>query len=245
MRYSIVILVSLPVLLWSSSPSSSEPGQREYIGVQICEQCHRVQHLSWSKGPHARAFGALKPGRSIEMKRAAGLDPMKDYTVDGKCLRCHTTGYRRPGGFVSLESTPNMVNVQCESCHGAGSEYVEKVMRRKFSFAHAEVDDLGHISYTDRLHSHSAVKEHSHCEEHNQPNKYAYNVLGDPPPYAHRHEGKIFALDSKKASHCTETCHNKESPTYRVSDIRDFIGTFEKRVKKGVHKRYGLLFIHW
>ncbi|MFQ5872240.1 MAG: cytochrome c family protein [Dehalococcoidia bacterium] len=255
--------LSLLMCLLLFSITSVKATQSKYVGVhEVCGKCHHVQYISWEKRPHAKAFEALKPGERIEVKRAAGLRPMQDYTEDGKCLKCHTTGYGKPGGFVSLERTPAMANVQCESCHGAGGDYVEEIMRRKFSFAHAEIDDLGHVGYAVRSHAHSTKEEisarpadahkpshpmetHTHYEEHRQADKYGYDALGDPPPRAHRHQGEIHPLDPAKASRCTETCHNEASPTYKVSGIEDFVATFSKQVKKGVHRRYGLMFIHW
>ena len=35
------------------------------------------------------------------------------------CVQCHVTGYGEPNGFVSVEKAPDLVNVGCESCHGA------------------------------------------------------------------------------------------------------------------------------
>ena len=257
------------MFLFYFSITSIKAAKREYVGVhEVCEKCHYVQYKSWEQQPHAKAFESLKPGKRIEVKRATNLDPMKDYTEDEECLKCHTTGYGKPDGFVSLKKTPAMTNVQCESCHGPGSEYVEKVMRREFSFAHTEVEDLGHIGYAAHSHDNSAKEKktaelhakhdqsqpmkmqkhnekHKQHEEHKQDGKYGYDALEDPPPHAHRHRGKILPLDPEKAFHCMEICHNEESPTHPVSGIKDFVATFNEQVKKSIHRRYGLLFFHW
>jgi hypothetical protein len=36
---------------------------------------------------------------------------------------CHVVGYGRPGGFVTTDVTPKMVNVGCENCHGMGTDH--------------------------------------------------------------------------------------------------------------------------
>ena len=73
----------------------------------------------------ATAFEKLRPGVAADAKSAAGLDPDKDYTADAFCTFCHVTGYDKPGGFVDEATTPDMVGVGCESCHGPGGTYVQ------------------------------------------------------------------------------------------------------------------------
>ena len=82
----------------------------------------------------SNAFELLKPGVRADKKKQAGLDPAKDYTADPVCLRCHTTGFGRPGGFISLEKTPDMINVQCEMCHGPGSIYAEMMLKKRGTY---------------------------------------------------------------------------------------------------------------
>ena len=98
-----------------------------YVGAKTCKKCHYAQHRSWQQSRMARAFESLEPGTATTAKRKAGLDPDRDYTTDPECLRCHTTGYGQPGGFVSLEETPELAGVGCEACHGPGTEFL-KVM---------------------------------------------------------------------------------------------------------------------
>jgi hypothetical protein len=116
----------------------------KYIGAKKCKACHMKQYKAWNKTNMATSFENLKPGVKAEEKKKAGLDPDKDYTTDADCLRCHTTGYGKEGGFESMEKTPKLANVQCESCHGPGSEF-RKVMKKNKKFKLDEVKAAGLI----------------------------------------------------------------------------------------------------
>lgn len=96
----------------------------------------------------AQAFNLLKPGEKAEAKKSVGLGPEKDYTQDDECLVFHTTGYGKPGGFVSLDKTPELVGIGCEMFHGAGSEYTkEQYMHLKNKeYKLAEVFKVGPVS---------------------------------------------------------------------------------------------------
>ncbi len=96
-----------------------------YVGSKKCKMCHLKEWKSWSQTKMALAFDHLKPGERSEAKKAAGLDPGKDYTGDPQCLACHTTGYGKTGGFVSIEKTPDRAGVGCEMCHGPGGTYTK------------------------------------------------------------------------------------------------------------------------
>lgn len=103
----------------------SMPAAAQYVGAEKCRPCHLAQFKSWQETKMAKSFELLKPGVAAEAKTAHKLDPGKDYTTDPNCLACHTTGYGKPGGFVSLAKTPKLVGVQCEVCHGAGAGYLK------------------------------------------------------------------------------------------------------------------------
>ncbi len=65
------------------------------IGAEKCgKMCHKVQYNSWLETDHAKAMESLKPE---EQKKE-------------DCLSCHRMAEGLDG-------------VQCESCHGPGSEY--------------------------------------------------------------------------------------------------------------------------
>jgi hypothetical protein len=85
-----------------------------YAGSAACMQCHPAVHVQWTATEHAKALSALK---SVKDRKAPG------------CLRCHTTGFGRDGGFTSTEATPQLADVGCESCHGAGRDHIARPAR--------------------------------------------------------------------------------------------------------------------
>jgi 3-mercaptopyruvate sulfurtransferase SseA len=116
-------------------------GPAYYVGGKTCKKCHRKQYLSWAKTKMAVSFNNLKPGVKVDAKKKVGLDQEKDYTNNENCLPCHTTGYGKPGGFVSLKETPGLINVQCEGCHGPGSTYVKLMKEGKKRWTEAGYTD--------------------------------------------------------------------------------------------------------
>ena len=49
----------------------------------------------------------------------------QDRQFDLDCIGCHLLGYGQPGGVCRLDQVGAMAGVQCESCHGMGSEHAE------------------------------------------------------------------------------------------------------------------------
>jgi hypothetical protein len=76
-----------------------------YVGTSSCRKCHEQAHDQWSGTAHASAFETLER----EKKASERL-----------CRTCHTTGAGQAGGFQSAATTPQLLGVGCESCHGAG-----------------------------------------------------------------------------------------------------------------------------
>ncbi len=82
-----------------------------YLGIEICRRCH---------GELMPRFVASRHFRAFETIRARGE------TANEECLACHTTGYRRPGGYdpaTEKEGAPYLLGVQCEACHGPGTAH--------------------------------------------------------------------------------------------------------------------------
>ncbi len=83
--------------------------RKPFAGAQLCRECHEEIYAQWMGTSHAHAFDLLE-ARTREFDR--------------DCTPCHTTGFYKRGGFVSLASTPHLVHVQCEACHGNGYDHV-------------------------------------------------------------------------------------------------------------------------
>jgi hypothetical protein len=84
-----------------------------YVGAEVCKGCHEKEHASFVT--HSKMSNSFK---SVSvMKKGLTGEELK------KCLECHTTGYGKPGGFKSETETPQLKNLGCEACHGAGSSH--------------------------------------------------------------------------------------------------------------------------
>ncbi|HEX4124813.1 MAG TPA: multiheme c-type cytochrome, partial [Tepidisphaeraceae bacterium] len=85
------------------------PADYRIAGNASCTACHSADAMIWAHSLHAIAGDSLKP---------------RHFDVDPDCLRCHTTGYGLPGGFVSPRRTPQFYGVGCEDCHGPSQTHV-------------------------------------------------------------------------------------------------------------------------
>lgn len=128
------------LLLVPPAKGADVPG---YVGAKKCKTCHLKQYNTWATTKMATAFELLKPGVRPDAKKKAKQDPNKDYTHDANCLSCHTTGYGKPGGFRSIEETPELAGVQCEVCHGPHSNVLKVMTIRNKEYKRSEVLQAG------------------------------------------------------------------------------------------------------
>ena len=86
-----------------------------FIGSEACGDCHPEEYENYTKF-------AKKAHSSHSIKIMAS--DLTEEEIKG-CYSCHTTGYGKPGGFVSFEETPQLANSGCEVCHGPGSLHAD------------------------------------------------------------------------------------------------------------------------
>jgi hypothetical protein len=99
-------------------PRSQHPVQvafpnARYVGSHRCKRCHEDAYAVWEKSGHAHAYQSLERARHPSLRQ-----------YDGECVACHVVGFAYKTGFSDEVSTPKLLNVGCESCHGPGSEHI-------------------------------------------------------------------------------------------------------------------------
>jgi hypothetical protein len=88
----------------------ADKGKPTFVGQAACAKCHKAAVEFWTTTHHANAWKTL-------------VDVDKQYNYD--CIGCHVTGWQEPGGStMGTAEKQALVNVQCETCHGAGSTHV-------------------------------------------------------------------------------------------------------------------------
>lgn len=133
MFYSKLKVASLVLstLLVTSLAAKETP---RYVGVKKCKICHNrknevKQYDIWKSTAHSKAYETLATDSAKQLAAKAGVkgDPQKA----PECLECHVTGFGEDSTMFG-KSFVVEDGVQCESCHGPGSQYKStKIMSRK------------------------------------------------------------------------------------------------------------------
>jgi hypothetical protein len=87
------------------------PSANQYVGSNACASCHPGAFEIWKDSRHAHAYATLVATKNHR---------------DPECVGCHVVGLDKVSGFLSLEKTPDLKDVGCESCHGPGSAHIAK-----------------------------------------------------------------------------------------------------------------------
>jgi Cytochrome c554 and c-prime len=97
----------------------------KYVGVTMCSMCHKTekqgnQYGVWKASKHAEAYTVLESAKANEIAKSKGLT--KPAAESPECLKCHTTAYGVDASLLMKSFNPKD-GVQCETCHGPGSDY--------------------------------------------------------------------------------------------------------------------------
>lgn len=98
--------------LLSKIPQMPLPEELSYVRSSVCGMCHKMIYDHWRTTAHASAYNTLEK---------AG------HQYDPECIKCHTVGYGFVSGFLNFKKDRSLIDVGCESCHGAGSWHIKNV----------------------------------------------------------------------------------------------------------------------
>lgn len=187
LRPDVVGIYTVRATITTNSGATAEVGQTiigaTYVGVQRCAGCHSGAMGSdvvtpWSKTKHAHIF-------------EEGVNGVASDHYSASCMRCHTVGYddnpaavnggfddiakqvkwvfptvQKPGTFEALpEALKSVGNIQCENCHGPGSQHAATGSKMLISVslgsgvcAQCHASGTNHIKSTEWVSStHAAV----------------------------------------------------------------------------------------
>ncbi len=131
-KYLLLIAIIFIFLVLNSSSGFTDERKitPKYVGSDACKACHVKEYENFiTYAKKATSY------RSIERLQ----DKLSQEELTG-CYFCHTTGYGKPGGFISIEKTPHLKNAGCEVCHGPGEFHI-KTQNPKYIKSNLTVKD--------------------------------------------------------------------------------------------------------
>jgi hypothetical protein len=98
------------------APAAEREFVASHVGGAKCAACHQDIDDQWTQTAHASAFKTIAESDDWEKP---------------ECWTCHVVGMGEKGGHPATTLEPALWNVQCESCHGMGTEHVRGAQRKK------------------------------------------------------------------------------------------------------------------
>jgi YVTN family beta-propeller protein len=127
MKHYFICLFAAPAILlaigWMGLQAA--PKKPIYVGARVCAGCHASvgignQYSKWLHSKHSLAYAVLARPESPEITKLSGLrTPPQESAI---CLGCHATAWHAED-WEKDETFHIEDGVQCERCHGPGSEY--------------------------------------------------------------------------------------------------------------------------
>jgi len=126
-------LTLLTVVAAVSPVPGAEPAPKHpiYVGVKTCATCHDGRGMGhacslWALSKHARAYAVLARPEAKAIAELSGIP--QEPQASPMCLGCHSTGAHAEE-WEKDETFFTEDGVQCEKCHGPGSEYMTGLAR--------------------------------------------------------------------------------------------------------------------
>ena len=126
---SVTWIVTLVALVLAVGVGNAAAQDAKYAGAKKCKTCHKKeligdQYGKWQDAKHSEAFKTLTSDDAAEIAKEQGV--IGPASQSEKCLKCHVTAYGADASAFDKKPLNPADGVQCESCHGPGSDYKKK-----------------------------------------------------------------------------------------------------------------------
>lgn len=131
-KSQILLIFVLSIVVFFGFRFQDEPKKHGYIGVDACTMCHKTEKQGkqldiWKNSAHSKAYQTLLTAEADKIAKEKGFDTPAAKTE--ACLKCHASGYNVDASLLGKKFKIED-GVQCETCHGPGSDYKDmKVMK--------------------------------------------------------------------------------------------------------------------
>jgi hypothetical protein len=131
----------------ASADKEKAEAQHEFVGATKCKTCHNSTkkgkiYDKWLETDHAKAFETLASEASLKLAKEKGIeDPQKA----DECLKCHVTGHGVKAELLGKKYAVEE-GVTCESCHGAGGDYLKMSTMKALTAGEADAGELGFLT---------------------------------------------------------------------------------------------------
>lgn len=247
--------VCAAVALLGLAALEGAPKQPMYVGARACGTCHNGkvkgnQYGLWLQSKHSRAYAALSRPESKQIAAISGLRQAPQEAPI--CLGCHATAFNSEA-WEKDDTFHIEDGVQCEQCHGPGSEYMAvEVMKNK-----AEAMKAGLRMPDDRFCMGCHIEKGSHVAVLKSPPvdlEKSKKILAHPLPKEGRAKSKLAefpaaAADASKHAYvgarACGACHRGEKfghqysawkmgPHSRAWAVLSTPAAYEQAAKKGI-----------
>ena len=124
---AVVFCIIVLTMAMATVNFAAEKKEHQYVGVSLCKGCHSndkvggTEYKIWKEKMHAGAYESLASDHAKEVATEAGIegDPQKS----DSCLKCHVTAWEAKDE-LRTKTWKKEDGVGCESCHGAGKDYM-------------------------------------------------------------------------------------------------------------------------
>ncbi len=121
-----LMTIAMAIALTSAVSLAAAP-THDYVGVSVCKMCHQTakngeQFQKWQASKHAQAYKTLLTPEAAKIAEAKGIKGKPSEAKE--CLECHETGYDVAAANLGPKFNKED-GVQCETCHGAGKDYMK------------------------------------------------------------------------------------------------------------------------